>query len=466
MKDYKVGTILVAVESAKPNGFREGHWGETTVNEAADAMTRVVKVEDFKDKVDQALWRNKGTIINENYVISPSIGVGYGCWMNDDYMVEIDPKHESKDTYNQYIFCVRDKKKNGEASVIMGVKTNGDGFFKGTLSGATGTFSGKLSAATGSFSGSLTTDKILLNPDSNVNKGCIMLNDLTESDGNTYKEITLINDLESNTDNLAISFGFKNSDTSQYYATAGLAIVKKSGSIYNKLYSNTYLGGKIYFRNNVYLTDQLERCIYCSGKFNTEGAVSIGNKDPGSYMLYVNGSGYLNGDLYCNSPVKGSMVHMFVQNGQHKGALAVNGDNFGLFDTTYEHWLIHVNASGKVTTASSLSDQRLKSGIKESSVNDALHQILAINHREFTLDYNNEYKDIGYIAQELMEINPKMVIEPDDKKDYYHIDTFYLESIITKAMQEFYSEFENSLKRISQLEQENKQLKEMMKNKS
>ena len=514
MKDYKAGTILVAVESAKPNGFREGHWGETTVNEAVKA---VKELEDFQNKVEIALGVDT-TTIGKNFIISPKIGGGYGCWMNDDYMVEIDPKHESKDTYNQYIFCVRDKKQSGEDAVIMGVKTNGDGFFKGTLSGATGTFSGELSAATGTFSGDLTSSRIYLNAGSEENRGCILITTLTERDNVSYKGVSFINDYGSDTDNLSVSLGFRNKNDPNG-STAGFATVKKAGKIYNRLYANTYISdncyigfssslydgafisnalktprvfagnyvhgdyvldvngtsyfannifaqGAIFFQNDFYLNPLIEGGIYCSGKFNTEGAVSIGNKDPGSYMLYVNGSGYLNGDLYCNSPVRGSMVHMFVQNGQHIGALAVNGDNFGLFDTTYEQWLIHVNANGKVTTASSLSDQRLKSGIKESSVHDALQQILAIHHREFTLDYNNEYKDIGYIAQELKEINPKMVIEPDDENDYYHIDTFYLESVITKAMQEFYQEFEDTRKRISQLEQENKQLKEMMKNKS
>ncbi len=514
LKDYKRGKILVAAKSARPNEFQEEHWKETTVNEAAEAVSMT---ENFKKDVRSALGVD-ATIIGKNSIISPKIGGGYGCWMNDDYMVEIDPKHESKDTYNQYIFCVRDKKLNGEDSVIMGVKTNGDGFFKGTLSGATGTFSGELSAATGTFSGDLTSSRIYLNAGSEENRGCILVTTLTERDNLSYKGVSFINDYGSDTDNLSVSLGFRNKNDPNG-STTGFATVKKAGKIYNRLYVNTYISdnsyigfssspydgayisnalktprvfagnyvhgdyvldvngtsyfanniftqGAIFFQNDFYLNPLIEGGIYCSGKFNTEGAVSIGNQNPGFHMLHVNGTGNFNGDLYCNSPVKGSMVHMFVQNGQHTGALAINGDNFGLFDTTYEQWLIHVNANGKVTTASSLSDQRLKSGIKESSVHDALQQILAINHREFTLDYNNEYKDIGYIAQELMEINPKMVIEPDDKKDYYHIDTFYLESIITKAMQEFYSEFENSLKRISQLEQENKRLKEMMKNKS
>ena len=107
--------------------------------------------------------------------------------------------------------------------------------------------------------------------------------------------------------------------------------------------------------------------------------------------------------------------------------------------------MIHINENGEVTTATTLSDKRLKSNIKKSSVNNALEQILAINHREFIFNQNNKYHDIGYIAQELESINPLMVIHPDNEKDFYYVDSFYLEAIITKAIQEFHKEYSDTI---------------------
>ena len=423
------------------------------------------KITEFKEKVNTILTGNT-TDIGEDYVISPKIGGGYLYIKNasDGRSVTIDPQQITTKDKKQDIFRIT----NDEGTPVMGADANGNAYFAGNLESATGTFSGKLEAATGTFSGELeaakgtfkgdlSSQKIILNPDSVENRGCIEIITLTERDGVSYKGVSLINDYGSDTDDLCVSLAFRNKGDDNG-STTGLATVKRSGSIYNKLYCNTYCDGKVYFGKSHYLEAFSDSGIRCSGSFNINGLAV--NSETKEHSLYVNGSGYMNGDLHCNSPVNGgNMVHVFVQNGQHKGALAVNGDDFGLFDTTYEHWMIHVNANGKVITADTISDQRLKSGIKKSAVDNALQQILAIQHKEFTLDYNKEHKDIGYIAQELKEINPKMVVEPEREDDYYHIDSFYLESIITKAMQEFYQEFERAQSRIYRLEQEKEELK-------
>ena len=46
----------------------------------------------------------------------------------------------------------------------------------------------------------------------------------------------------------------------------------------------------------------------------------------------------------------------------------------------------------------------------------------------------------------------------DNEEDYYHVDSFYLEAIITKAIQEY----EQSRERISIMEQEDKELREQI----
>lgn len=96
--------------------------------------------------------------------------------------------------------------------------------------------------------------------------------------------------------------------------------------------------------------------------------------------------------------------------------------------------------NGGQTTKSiafSTSDARLKENIKDSSVCNALKQILKIRHRDFDWK-NGEHIDLGYIAQELEEINENMVLKPHDDSEFYGVNTFYLMGVITKAIQELY----------------------------
>lgn len=98
------------------------------------------------------------------------------------------------------------------------------------------------------------------------------------------------------------------------------------------------------------------------------------------------------------------------------------------------------NSDGTQTTKSiaySTSDARLKENIKDSQVCNALGQILKIRHRDFDW-INGEHVDLGYIAQELEEINELMVLKPNDDSEFYGVNTFYLMGVITKAIQELY----------------------------
>lgn len=88
-------------------------------------------------------------------------------------------------------------------------------------------------------------------------------------------------------------------------------------------------------------------------------------------------------------------------------------------------------------------------------LNNALEQILSIGHKEFTLKRNGRHMDIGYIAQELEEINPNLVFAPEEEQPYYTVNTFYLTSLITKAIQELHHGQE---KTVTELRQENARL--------
>lgn len=90
--------------------------------------------------------------------------------------------------------------------------------------------------------------------------------------------------------------------------------------------------------------------------------------------------------------------------------------------------------------SSSGSDARLKKNIRNTSVSNALEQILKIQHRQFNWKDTGIFDDLGYIAQELKTINPNLVSEPQAEDSYYTINTFYMESLITKSIQEMYTE--------------------------
>lgn len=128
----------------------------------------------------------------------------------------------------------------------------------------------------------------------------------------------------------------------------------------------------------------------------------------------------------CTSTAKeNSYVSIICTNGTNQVLIR------GLYNTdSYKDYTI------KVTT----SDARLKNNIASTKVTNALQQLLKINHREFNWKSSGEYTDIGFIAQELETINPRLVMKPVSKDGYYEIDTFYMTSLITKSIQEMYAE--------------------------
>ena len=102
------------------------------------------------------------------------------------------------------------------------------------------------------------------------------------------------------------------------------------------------------------------------------------------------------------------------------------------------------------------SDERLKTNIEESSTN-ALEKIKEIIHRSFDWKENGKHINIGYIAQELMKVDPNFVLH-DEYFDTYQIDLLYVLATSTKAIQELSA-------KVNSLEQELKEIKEMLKNK-
>lgn len=114
---------------------------------------------------------------------------------------------------------------------------------------------------------------------------------------------------------------------------------------------------------------------------------------------------------------------------------------------------------GDVIIFTSSSDKKLKKNIKKTS-KIALDKIKKIKHREFNWKANDKHQDIGYIAQEMNEIDESFVHHTKYKdqngleKEDWQINTLSVLATATKAIQE-------QQEQIEILQEEVKRLKEV-----
>lgn len=109
-----------------------------------------------------------------------------------------------------------------------------------------------------------------------------------------------------------------------------------------------------------------------------------------------------------------------------------------------------LNVDGKVFASNISSDRRLKKKIKNTTIN-ALDKIMKIKHRQFMMKEDNKHYDIGYIAQEMEQIDPNFVIKRE-KTERYYMNELPIIATITKAMQEQQEQIKKLTKRIEELE--------------
>ena len=105
----------------------------------------------------------------------------------------------------------------------------------------------------------------------------------------------------------------------------------------------------------------------------------------------------------------------------------------------------------------SSSDIRLKKNVEDCEIDDALSVINQIRLHSFDWLHTDEHQCIGFIADELEEIDPKLAIGGGKEKDgtinYKSVDTFYLLGYLTKGIQEL-------SEKVSSLEHDNNNLRE------
>lgn len=204
-------------------------------------------------------------------------------------------------------------------------------------------------------------------------------------------------------------------------------------------------------------------------------------------------------------------AYLIVQNGSRKGCLGVSsGYNLGIWDTTNNSWMIYsdtaqnvqvphlffcrtygsvnrvpigsdltdknrvaqiasysstINIWGQWGTAGSTpsarslsvpsSDIRLKDNVQQSEV-DALSVINRIQMRQFDWKDGSGHWGVGFVADELEQIDPLLSIgggaDEDGNPMYKSVNDFYLLGYLTKAVQELSAENDRLRQKVNQLE--------------
>lgn len=92
-----------------------------------------------------------------------------------------------------------------------------------------------------------------------------------------------------------------------------------------------------------------------------------------------------------------------------------------------------------------MADIRLTTNITDCSV-DALELIKQIKLHQFDWKNTNEHQPIGFIADELEQLDPKLAMgggwKDDKTMSVKSVDTFYLLGYLVKAVQELSAEVE------------------------
>lgn len=100
-------------------------------------------------------------------------------------------------------------------------------------------------------------------------------------------------------------------------------------------------------------------------------------------------------------------------------------------------------------TLRNASDRTLKHDICDTDEKDALSKVNAIRHRKFVWNEDNKKETLGYIAQELNEIDPYLASGPDGSCS---INNLHLLALATKSIQELSTKVDMLERRVEELE--------------
>ena len=98
------------------------------------------KVKDLDDSVSKYLGLGGTTILEDEYIISPYLGGGYLNIASGNKRVIIDPKNLGN---TGWIFQV-----HNDSEISVGIKDNGEAYFKGEITATSGIFTGSIQSST------------------------------------------------------------------------------------------------------------------------------------------------------------------------------------------------------------------------------------------------------------------------------------------------------------------------------
>lgn len=193
---------------------------------------------------------------------------------------------------------------------------------------------------------------------------------------------------------------------------------------------------------------------------------SFGKTEEGVYLgtnLYANGNRIYGKRIYLDNG-------MYIVDGSYSGSgekifkISDNGSDVAIFSNGQNKLFEDLYIKGyKVQTSE--SDGRLKHDIQSSEIN-AVDRIMQMKHRMFKWNKDNKEELIGYIAQELEDIDSNYVIknpqydEKGEVIDYlYQVNILPILSTCTKAIQELKDLVSEQNKEINELKEENSKYK-------
>lgn len=179
---------------------------------------------------------------------------------------------------------------------------------------------------------------------------------------------------------------------------------------------------------------------------------------------YWNGNRFVSGDLWLLSRETDGRTKITSYSGTYSYPIVsystVVGNRVGGFIcnsatqlSIYGDWKATDGTAKYMYVTVSSSDPRLKENIAQTQM-VALDLIDKIQLHEFDWKTDAKHWDVGFIAPELLDIDPNLVIVPENEDEgYYGVDDFYLTGIQTKAIQELHAEVRSLKAEIAELKE-------------
>ncbi len=477
--------------------------GETTFKDS-DTLEEKAGYGIIADHIVGRLIASDKCIIGnkENNVVITGDGIdimnGSISLSNDEYSIEIDPKHSLGSTLDDYLFCIRNKSSSDE--VIMGVNTSGNGYFKGIIDAKEGGRIANFNISenelyTDGYNSNFTENKGIY-----FGQGGLMIKDKFKVDRN--------GNLTANSGNI----GGWNVGASKLSCNSdnggNLNLDAENGSIYSIYGKNkatlTYGYVGFEYNSNKYMTLQITSWkdkpdVHGVG-INSESEskyISFGNKnkdnddfytthlvlnyglnpngDTQDVLIYgstlLTGETVLRGNLYFNNNAYlngyGNNTIFCSDNLEVLGNLYVDGATESTFTSAPN---LYIASGGKIAKTSG-SSKRFKTEIKPVDADELnpnkLYDVDIVQYK-FKTDYLSEEDQrydkevIGFIAEDIYEKYPiaaDYTVDDDGNTIVNDWNFRYMVPAMLKLIQDQKKEIDSLEKRLIKSEQEIEKLK-------